>query len=194
MLRQASASPQCRPARLSKSPALQRPPGRHRPRAGHQLAAAQCSVPAGCIGLSSRQSLSSSGADTVLKLGDGREPSGQVGWVLESSRSSAWALDLSGCGFAQGATAAEQGSRAPIRPGALASHQRRSLRSSTHNAADRVLCGLHRSLDWLRACVGLQAESLLDRSVDEPTENGIQQGVSKFSQRDREGSSSQGFR
>jgi hypothetical protein len=41
-------------------------------------------------------------------------------------------------------------------------------------------------LDWLRACVGIQAESLLKRSVDEPAENGIQQGVSKFSQRDRE--------
>lgn len=88
MLRQASASPQCRPARLSKTPALQRPSGRHRPRAGHRMGAPQASsqkaqpqqhrsrcsdlrdiranalqLGAGLLGLGRRPSPSSSGAD-----------------------------------------------------------------------------------------------------------------------------------
>ena len=48
---------------------------------GHRLLAAQCSVPAGSLGLSKRPSPSSSGAGAVLKLGDGREPvaGGSVG-------------------------------------------------------------------------------------------------------------------
>lgn len=118
----------------------------------------------------------------------GGQPAGQVGRAMEVEQGIGegfnlihWqGLDLSGGGFAQGAAATDRGTRALIK------HLQCRRQSSVRSVQKLGLA------TW---SFGIQAESLINRSADEPSANCLQQqSVSKFSPRDREEFSSQGFR